>query len=388
MFDSRQVNMQSYVGFLGSVAVILTAIGAFGPTGSGSGYWSGDRLYGGWVEVCKSDMDLSCSTMTAAAAVAVLAFLFTLMGCITCFTPNYDNRQHARIRLLAFVLGAFWAVLSLILYPAANLDDYPFVENVAWPCDFVAFWLLGLLSALLRTHAKKSREPPPSWPIPQLSLSAPHPESVEMAVMPVSLLPNEPLGRALALASTPFFADQLPQFLSNETAEHAFRLWEEGNQLFRHGNAEGAVGKYLEAACLLGDTSKPTFTHDMKRKADECRVKCMANIGSVSLKLRHFDDAVEWHTKAISLMENGALSGDVSKQKQLCILSYFCRARARIRLGQLKLALVCASPYIASVAGSAHATGHAILGFCLQDDLQHVLLIQPDHLEVIPMELL
>ena len=200
MFDSRQVKMQSCVGFLASVAVILTAIGAFGPTGSGSGYWYGDRLYGGWVELCKSDMDHSCSTMTAAAAVAVLAFLFTLMGCITCFTPNYDNCRHARIRLIAFLLGAFWAGLSLILYPAANLDDYPFVENVAWPCDFVAFWLLSLLSALLRTHAKKSREPPPSRPIPQLSAPPPETESVEMAVMPVSLLPNMPPSQALAPA--------------------------------------------------------------------------------------------------------------------------------------------------------------------------------------------
>ena len=195
-----------------------------------------------------------------------------------------------------------------------------------------------------------------------LIASAPPPESVEMAGMPASLLPNEPLGRALAPASTPFFADQLPQFLSNETAELALRLWEEGNQLFRHGgNAEGAVGKYVEAARLLGDTSKPATTDDMKRKADECRVKCMANIGSVSLKLGRFDDAVEWHTKAIPLIENGALDGDVSKRKQLLVPSYFYRARARIRLGQLKLALVRASPNMASEASSSHAIGNAIL---------------------------
>jgi hypothetical protein len=194
-----------------------------------------------------------------------------------------------------------------------------------------------------------------------LIASAPPPESVEMAGMPASLLPNEPLGRALAPASTPFFADQLPQFLSNETAELALRLWEEGNQLFRLANAEGAIGKYVEAARLLGDTSKPATTDDMKRKADECRVKCVANIGSVSLKLGRFDDAVEWHTKAILLIENGALDGDVSKQKQLGLPSYFYRARARIRLGQLKLALVRASPNMASEASSAHAIGNAIL---------------------------
>jgi hypothetical protein len=155
---------------------------------------------------------------------------------------------------------------------------------------------------------------------------------------------------------------QFSQFLSNETAELALRLWKEGNELFRHGgNAEGAVGKYVEAARLLGDTSKPATTDDMKRKADECRVKCMANIGSVSLKLGRFDDAVEWHTKAIPLIENGALDGDVSKQKQLCMPSYFYRARARIRLGQLKLALVRASPNMASEASSSHAIGNAIL---------------------------
>jgi tetratricopeptide (TPR) repeat protein len=155
---------------------------------------------------------------------------------------------------------------------------------------------------------------------------------------------------------------QSSQFLSNETAELALRLWKEGNELFRHGGtAEGAVGKYVEAARLLGDTSKPATTDDMKRKADECRVKCVANIGSVSLKLGRFDDAVEWHTKAILLIENGALDGDVSKQKQLCMPSYFYRARARIRLGQLKLALVRASPNMASEACSSHAIGNAIL---------------------------
>ena len=190
-------------------------------------------------------------------------------------------------------------------------------------------------------------------------------QSVEMAVMPVSLLSNYVARGTVALPAQftvqSDLALQSSQFLSNETAELALRLWEEGNQLFRHGNAEGAVGKYVEAARILGDTSKPATTDDMKRKADECRVKCMANIGSVSLKLGRFDDAVEWHTKAIRLIENGALDGDVSKQKQLLVPSYFYRARARIRLGQLKLALVRASPNMASEASSSHAIGNAIL---------------------------
>ncbi len=124
---------------------MLTTVGTFGPT-------QGYNLNGYWYGGFEAD---ETSIMTAAAAVSVLAFVFTLIGCFASFGRYWETYERARNALLIFSSGGFWALLSLILYPVASFDEFPLQDNVAWPCMFLALLLLVLLSAKFRAQAKR-----------------------------------------------------------------------------------------------------------------------------------------------------------------------------------------------------------------------------------------
>jgi hypothetical protein len=112
----------------------------------------------GLVALCEHYVSSSdCQTMRAAAAVSVLAFVFTLMGCLTTFTRYWERYQRSWMARLAFTSGSFWALLSLILYPAADMFADPFQDNVAWPSEFLALLLLVLLSAKFRALSRRSK---------------------------------------------------------------------------------------------------------------------------------------------------------------------------------------------------------------------------------------
>ena len=137
--------------------------------------------------------------------------------------------------------------------------------------------------------------------------------------------------------------------ISKKTAEQANRLREEGNELFRQENFAGAVDKYLEALKLVGDVVeiapksdaplKVALKNDATLKADDCRIKCMTNIGICCLRQGRFADAVEWCTRVIPLLKKGSAKEDEAKISALC-KAHFRRGSARIELGQLQLARV------------------------------------------------
>jgi hypothetical protein len=126
------------------------------------GFWSssGSASSGtGWVSACQNAINLAssyadvsdCQCLIAAAALAVIAWIFALLAALTACIA-----QIRRFGVVLSGIGAFFALLSLIIY-AAKLNAYLAYVSAGWPCEIIAF-VFFVVQAILFIRIKSGSE--------------------------------------------------------------------------------------------------------------------------------------------------------------------------------------------------------------------------------------